>query len=66
MKKTNSATVDSAMAAGRGGRRRACTRTAFLRGENMEFGNLAASGELAFALQNGFGGNLHYVITPPI
>ena len=26
---------------------------------------MAASGELAFALQNGFGGNLHYVITPP-
>jgi len=26
---------------------------------------LAASGELAFALQNGFGGNLHYVITAP-
>jgi len=34
------------------------------RGENMEFWNLAASGELMLALQNGFGGNLHYV-TPP-
>ena len=33
-------------------------------GENMEFWNLAASGELMLALQNGFGGNLHYV-TPP-
>ena len=26
---------------------------------------MAASGELEFALQNGFGGNLHHVITPP-
>ena len=26
---------------------------------------MAVSDELAFVLQNGFGGNLHYVITPP-
>jgi len=42
---------------------RHCARNGIWRGENMEFRNLAASGELAFALQNGFCRNLHYVFT---
>jgi len=36
-----------------------------LEGQNMEFCYLATSCELVFALQNGFSGNMCYVITPP-
>jgi len=45
--------------------RAALCRGRHLEGRNVEFWNSAASSELAFALQNGFGWNLHYVITPP-
>ena len=47
--------------------RAALCRGGIWRGKNMEFWNLAASGELALALQDGFIGflvQLHYVITP--
>jgi len=45
---------------------RYCARGGIWRGKNIVFWNLAASGELAFALQNGFGRNLHYVTTPQL
>jgi len=41
---------------GRHAPRAALCRGGLWRGENMEFLNLVISGELAFTLQNGFGG----------
>jgi len=44
---------------------RHCAGGWYLEGRNVEFWNSAAFSELAFALQNRFGWNLHYIITPP-
>jgi len=66
------AAVTGTVAAGRGRRGegvcapgRHCAEGGIWSCENMELCNLANSGELAFALQNGFGGNLHCVLTSP-